>query len=555
MDHRQIIKDHIRDLTGEDVELEQPPDPALGDFALPCFQLAKKLKKKPAQIAEDLAKQVQLGNAIEKVEVKGPYLNFFINEQKLAEELLPKILPGYGSAEKTGQVVLLESPSPNTNKPLHVGHLRNMLIGDAMRRINTAAGHTPYIVNIVNDRGVHICKSMLAYQRWGEGTPESTGKKPDHFVGDYYVLFSRNKTPELEAEALDMLERWETGDPEVMELWRTMNGWVLEGFRQTFERVGFTIDKDYFESEIYQNGKEIVMENLGTVFQEEADGSVTIDLEDKGYGKKIVLRANKTAVYITQDLYLPQKRYEDFGFDRMIYIVGNEQIYHFNVLFEIFRKLNYPFADGCMHLPHGMIELPEGKMKSREGTVVDADELLDEVRTITEQEIDNRYEDLTRDERELRINAIAESAIRFFFLKFNPLRDFVFKPSESISFDGETGPYIQYTHARLCSILRKAEVPEDVNLKALREQETKEILKQLQEFPTTIKESANRNDPSIIARFLMRLAQATNEFYHKYPILKETEVIRDARLVLIDATRQVLKEGLSLLGITALERM
>ncbi|MFO7711311.1 MAG: arginine--tRNA ligase [Candidatus Woesearchaeota archaeon] len=553
MDHHRIIQDHIEELTGEKLELEIP-DPSLGDFALPCFPLARKLKKNPAEISEDLAKQVQLGDAISKVEVKGPYLNFFINQRKLAEEILP-LKEDYGKSENTGKVILLESPSPNTNKPLHVGHLRNILLGDSMKRILAAAGHTPYIVNMVNDRGVHICKSMLAYKKWGNDTPESAGKKPDHFVGDYYVLFSKNKTPELEEEAQQMLERWEKGDEEVIALWKKMNNWVLQGFEQTFERLDFRIDKNYYESDIYHKGKEIIMENTGTVFQEEEDGSVTIDLEDKNLGKKIVLRANKTAVYMTQDIYLAKLRHEDFTFDKMIYIVGNEQKYHFNVLFEIYRRLGYSFADDCIHLAYGMIELPEGKMKSREGTVIDADDLLDEVHQLTLDEIDRRYEDLTPDERDLRSNAISEAAIRFFFLKFNPLRDFVFKPSESISFDGETGPYIQYTHARLCSILRKGERPTEINCKAFREDETKEILKLINDFPGTIRESAERNDPSVIARYLVRLSQLTNEFYHKYPVLKEEDVIRDARLELIDATRKVIKEGLELLGITALERM
>ena len=552
----------IKKATGlSEVNLEVPPDHTMGDFAFPCFSLARERKKNPKEIAEDLCKEIPVGGAIRKVEVSGPYVNIFLDYVTIAEEILKKVrkeAENYGRVSGSTAKVIVETPSPNTNKPLHLGHLRNILLGLSISNVLRLTGREVHIVEAVNDRGVHICKSMLAYKRWGGGeTPESVGKKSDHFVGDYYVMFSREakKDPSLEQEAQDMLLKWEQGDPETVELWKQMNSWVLEGFRQTYERLGFAVEKQYFESETYKHGKDIVENNM-QVFQKDEDGALIADLEDKGLGKKVVLRPNGTSVYITQDLYLAKKRQEDYDFDEMIYVVANEQKYHFEVLFELFRRLGFSFAGKCYHFAYGMVNLPDGKMKSREGTVVDIDDILDEVFNLTKSEIEARYADLDQVEKDHRAREIANAAVRFFFLKFDPLKDFAYNPKESISFEGETGPYVQYTHARICSILRKSDgIPVEINYKVYEEEESRLIIRMIAEFPDIIEESSRKLNPSLVTRYLLDLSQLCNEYYHKYPVLKAEDVIRDARLMLLDRSRQVISNGLEILGIKALERM
>lgn len=564
----QVIK-AVEEATNLSVKsIEIPPDQKMGDFALPCFQFAKQLKKAPNQIAEDLAREIPLGLLIEKIEVKGPYLNIFLNSDTISEKILNEIhskADNYGTKPETKKKVLVESPSPNTNKPLHLGHLRNMLLGMTLHKLMKTQGKDSHVIEVVNDRGVHICKSMLAYKLFGEGkTPESEGRKSDHFVGDYYVKFDQEnqKNPELEKQAQEMLVKWEEGDPETIELWKKMNGWALGGMKETYDKVEFPLEKQYFESDIYKIGKEIAEKGLTDgIFKKDENGSIIVDLEDKKLGTKVLLRPDGTAIYITQDLQLAKARHDEWNFDEMIYVVGNEQKYHFQVLFEIFKLLKYDFAENCKHFAYGMIELPEGKMKSREGTVVDTDNLINDVLEIAKKETSERYDDITDEELEKRAHAIAMSAIRFFILKYDPLKDFVYNPKESLRFDGETGPYVQYTHARLASILRKAAVFEEAEprstpkFKTLREEETKRIIKLLADYPKVLETATEKLNPSHLTRYLLDLCQATNEFYHKYKILSEDEPFKSTRLYLIESIKQVIKNALTVLHIEPLERM
>ncbi|MCB1084452.1 MAG: arginine--tRNA ligase, partial [Simkania sp.] len=441
-----------------------PKDTAHGDYAFPCFILAKKLQKAPQIIASELSDRFSLEQV--RVAAIGPYLNFTILDNSKQIETLKHILSG-NIIQKTAEpkVVLIESPGPNTNKPLHLGHLRNMLLGISLTHALRAIGKTVHTVNVNNDRGIHICKSMLAYQLFGDGkTPQSEGRKSDHFVGDYYVKFaqacaeSEERKTELENQAQEMLTKWEAGDQEVLALWKKMNDWCLAGFQETYKRMGLTIEKEYFESETYQGGKDIILKGAEDgLFYKNEKGAIEADLEDKGLGKKVLLRSDGTSVYITQDINMAHLRYQDFSFDEMIYIVGNEQEYHFKVLFELFRMLGWSFGESCRHFSYGMIELPEGKMKSREGNVIDTDDLIKTVDGLAYEAVKERYEDLDEAEMNERAQAISTGAIRFFFLKFDPLKNFVFNPKESLSFEGETGPYVQYTHARISSILRKSD--------------------------------------------------------------------------------------------------
>ena len=409
--------------------IETPPDSKLGDYALPCFSFAKQLKKSPQSIALELKNKLTEINIkddhkhFDHIENIGPYLNLYVNKEYFIKETLHKIfkdVADYGKQEKKG-VILIESPGPNTNKPLHLGHLRNMLLGQAMHNILSFLGYKTHIVNVVNDRGVHICKSILAYKKFGNNTtPESAQKKSDHFVGDFYVKYSRyeKENPDAEKEVQDMLVKWENGDAHIRELWNKMNSWALSGFKETYDKLDFRIEKEYFESEIYLKGKEIVLKGFKEgLFEKDENGAIIANLEDKGLGKKVLIRGNGTTVYITQDIYMAKNRYEDYGFDQMIYVVGNEQDFHFKTLFEIFNKLRLPFADRCHHFSYGMVELPDGKMKSREGNVIDTDNLITEVVAIAKEELQSRYNDLSDQELHKRAKIIAMSAIRFFFHK------------------------------------------------------------------------------------------------------------------------------------------
>ena len=558
----EVIKLLKREVKIADLDklLEIPPNPELGDYAFPCFVLSKELKKAPNLIAQELAKKLNPNNIIIQITAIGPYLNFFVNKSVIAEDNIKTILElkdKYGSLKQNKKTVLIESPGPNLNKPLHLGHLRNICLGASLHKLYSNAGYNSVLIDIITDRGIHICKSMLAYQKYGKN--KQPDKKTDHFVGEYYVLYNQKvkEHTELEEEAKQMLRDWEKGKPEVMKLWKKMNKWAYDGVKETYAALDFK-NKPYFESQVYEKGKEIVIDGLKKgVFYKDASGAVWVDLTKEGLDQKVLLRADGTSVYITQDLYLAKKRYDDFKMDQMIYVVGSEQIYHFNVLFSIFKKLGFVFADACHHMAYGMVYLPEGKMKSREGTVVDIDDLVEEMIALARKEVVKRDKKLSQKEVDKRAKKIALGAVRFYLLKTDPFKDMFFNPEESLSFEGETGPYVQYAHARICSIFKKLgkeklAKPDYALLKTKQEQI---IIKLLNDFPLIAKTAQEQLKPSLICRFLIDLAQAFNEFYHSCPILQEKEDLKTARLYLAKAVKQVLKNGLALLAIDAPEAM
>ena len=451
------------DLSALDVQFAATPSYDVGDLGFACFPLAKVLRRSPKDIAERLAEAIELPALFREARAVGPYLNLFLDRSAFLAAVCAEVAEAgdaYGQADGGGVRVVLEFSSPNTNKPLHLGHIRNNLLGMALARILDAAGNEVVKVNLVNDRGVHICKSMLAYQRWGEGeTPESAGVKGDHLVGKYYVRFAQEaeKDPTLEDEAKAMLVRWEQGDAEVVALWQRMNGWVYEGFDETYRRLGVTFDKVYHESETYRYGREIVLGALDKgLCTRLADGAVEVDLTADGLDKKILLKRDGTSIYITQDFGTAVRRFEEWSPDRLYYVVGSEQIYHFNVLFTLLRRFGYAWAEQCRHISYGMVYLPEGKMKSREGTVVDADDLIDELEALSAAAVGEKHADIDADELDLRKRQIALGALKFYLLNVNLEKDINFDPAASVSFEGDTGPYVQYSHTRICGILRKA---------------------------------------------------------------------------------------------------
>jgi len=549
-------------LKKEEIEslIEVPPQQEMGDFAFPCFSLAKIEKKSPLAIAQDLVEKIRkkLPKEISGVELKSAYVNFFVDKKFLAQKVLKEaIKKGYGSSkEGKGKKIVIEFPSPNTNKPLHLGHLRNMSLGDSVARIMEFGGNKVIRTNLNNDRGVHICKSMIGYLNHGKGkTPKSEKIKSDHFVGDYYVLFSKDakENPALEEEAQAMLKKWEEGDLETFSLWKCMNKWAFEGFKETYKTFGLKFDKEYFESDIYTKGKEIVQEGLKKgIFKKREDGAVIIDLTSEGLGEKVLLRADGTSIYITQDMYLAKLKDEEFDVDGSIYVVANEQDYHFKVLFSILKKLGYKFADKLYHLSYGMVELPEGRMKSREGIVVDADDLIEDTRKIAEENISKR-DVLSKEELHDRSLKISLAAIRYTLLKIDLTKNIVFNPKESLEFEGNTGPYLLYSYARASSILRKVKnAKTKVEMFDLSKEETA-LLTKLQNFPDVTKQAYVQLAPNLIANYAFELAQIFNEFYHANSVIGSRE--EAFRLKLIEAFRNVLKSALNLLGIQELEEM
>lgn len=565
-----MFKEEIAKLLGRQVKLkkdeinsllEVPPREEMGDFAFPCF----KLGKNPAEEARKLVEKIGKNKVIEKVEQKGPYVNFFVDKQRMAEMVLQEIFKkkkkfGLKKEGKDNRVVV-EYSAPNTNKPQHLGHIRNNLIGMAVSNLLESQGYKLVKLNWINDRGIHICKSMLAYMKWGKGkTPDSENKKPDHFVGDYYVKFAKEakKNPQLEEEAQELLRKWEQGDPEVRKLWKKMNNWAYEGFKETYKKLGCEFDKWFYESEIYEEGKKLILNALKKdILEKDEQGNVVADLERYDLSKKVLLRADGTAIYSTADVALAVEKAK-YKPVQSLYVVGNEQIFYLQQMFKIFEILGLKdYAKVCRHLSYGMIFLPEGKMKSREGIVIDADDLIKEMTEEAKKEIKKRHKKLSKKETEKRAEMIALGALKFFTLKFDIQRDFIFDPKESISFEGETGPYIQYSHARICSILRKAnkKITSQVNFETLNQDEEVKLVKVLGDFEKTVAESARDYRPHVLARYLVDLAQAFNEFYHKCPVISEMEQVMKARLLLVDSVRQVLFNGLGLLGIAAPEEM
>jgi len=539
-----------------------PPDAKLGDYAFPCFPLGKDAKIE----AEKLKEKLELPKFITKVEVAGPYLNFFLNQTYLAQFTLEEVYKQakhYGSNKVSkSKKVVVEFCGPNTNKPLHLGHLRNMALGSAMCNILSFYGHQIIPVNIVNDRGIHICQSMLAYQKWGKN--KEPDKKGDHFVGDYYVMYSqeaKNKL-DLKDQAQELLLKWENGDVEVQGLWKKMNTWVLDGFKQTYQRFGISFDKEYFESRYYSCGKEIVLDGLNNgSFEKDDTGAIISNLEKLDLPNKVLLRSDGTSIYITQDMYLADMRYNDYKYNQMIYVVASEQRLHFKQLFAVLKQLKKPYAENMYHLSYGLVHLPSGRMKSREGTVIDADNIMDETAAIAKKEIKKRHQELSEKECNSRAEIISLGAIKFFMTKTDATKDIVFNSEESMNFEGETGPYVQYTHARICSILRKSKQEHQssviltINFSLLNLDEELKILKLIYNFPDVMKKAAESYKPHHIAQYLISLSQAFNEFYHKCPVISEVRGQMKARLLLIDCVRQILNNGLGLLGIEAPQEM
>ena len=557
-----------------------------GNETIVVFPFLKASRKAPDVTAQEIGEHMLAHcEAVEKFNVIKGFLNITI-KPSFWTSVLKHVAstPNYGFKEVTddSQLVMIEYSSPNTNKPLHLGHVRNNLLGYSLSCIMEANGYKVVKTNIVNDRGIHICKSMLAWLKWGNGaTPESTGKKGDHLIGDFYVAFDKHykaeikelvekgMTPEeaekqapLIQEAHDMLRRWEAGDPEVRALWEKMNNWVYAGFDETYRRMGVSFDKIYYESDTYLVGRDTVLEGLAKdLFYRKEDNSVWADLTADGLDHKLLLRSDGTSVYMTQDIGTAQLRYKDYPIDRMIYVVGNEQNYHFQVLSLLLDKLGFKWGKDLVHFSYGMVELPNGKMKSREGTVVDADELMDEmIATATDMANEpGRLQGVPEDERDNVLRMIGLGALKYFILKVDPRKTMLFDPSESIDFNGNTGPFIQYTHARIKSVLRKAEA-EALNAEGLDGVEISEkeqtIIQKLLDFEQVVKRAGADYSPALIANYTYDLAKEYNQFYHDTSILKEEDARkRQFRLVLSTCVARVIKTAMDLLGIEVPERM
>jgi arginyl-tRNA synthetase len=575
------------DLKIEDINLQPTRKEFEGTHTFVTFPYAKMSQKNPEETAKALGEYlINNSDIVEKYNVVKGFLNLVVSQKAWIKEFT-KIYnaPDFGFQPANGKKVVVEYSSPNTNKPLHLGHLRNNFLGYSIAGILKAAGYEVSKLNLVNDRGIHICKSMLAYKKFGNNeTPESAGIKGDHLIGKYYVKFDqeyKKQTEELveqgrdkeeakkEApmmnEAQDMLVKWEQGDEEVVGLWKKMNSWVYQGFEQTYKRMGVDFDKFYYESDTYLLGKDIVDEGLEKkVFFKKDNGSVWVDLADEGLDEKLVLRADGTSVYITQDLGTADLKFKDFGADNSIYVVGNEQDYHFEVLFKILKKLGRPYSEGMYHLSYGMVDLPSGKMKSREGTVVDADELMQEMVDTAAQHTKElgKIEGFTEEQAKELYEMLGLGAVKYFLLRVDPKKRMLFNPEESIDFQGNTGPFIQYTHARITAILRKAgqlgikpNMEALDNLKGLEQAEIN-VIYLLKEFPAKILLAANDYSPSVIAQYAYDLAKEYNRFYADVSIFNADD--QDAlqfRIAFSAKVAEVIRKAMSLLGINVPERM
>ena len=568
---------------GEPLQIQKTRKEFEGDYTLVVFPLLRRSRKSPEATATEIGERLTAENAeISGYNVIKGFLNISLSQSfwmKRFDEVYNA--SNYGMQPSTGRTIMIEYSSPNTNKPLHLGHIRNNLLGYSVARILQAAGNNVIKANLVNDRGIHICKSMLAWQLYGNGeTPETSGMKGDHLVGKYYVEFDKHykeqmrelvaggmsedeakKSAPVMLAAQEMLRKWEAKDPEVCALWQKMNGWVYEGFDVTYKALGVDFDKVYYESQTYLLGKNIVEEGLAKgVFFRKEDNSVWIDLESDGLDQKLLLRSDGTSVYMTQDLGTAFRRFEDNHLDDMIYVVGNEQNYHFQVLKLILKKLGYDWSDNIYHLSYGMVELPEGKMKSREGTVVDADDLIDDmVSTAREMSAElGKLDGCSPEEAENISRMVGLGALKYFILKVDPKKTMLFDPRESIDFNGNTGPFIQYTHARIRSIMRKAlEAGIDLSspCSTLLPVEV-ELVKSLCEYPSVVRSASEAFAPSIIANYAYDLAKQFNGYYHDHSILREDNPeVRAMRVRLADTVSRVLKSAMSLLGIEVPDRM
>lgn len=594
----------------EEVDLSYPPSRDVGDLTFRCFELASRLGQKPNEVATSIAEVIKPDDIVASSISIGPYLNIFLKRDAVALMALRAVAEEgdqYGNSdEDNGEVTMVEYVSPNTNKPLHLGHIRNGLIGWSVAELVASQGSKVFKTDIINDRGVHIMKSMLAYMRWGNGeTPESTNTKGDHFVGHYYVLFEKgfqkekvewmeakgcggtdlpiSRKEQLEDEFMresslmkeihELLLRWEAGDAQVRELWQRMNAWVYAGFEETYRKLGIDFDRHYYESEIFEGGRDVILNALDRgIFTKTQNGAIAAPLSEHPelfpknpqnpkkaipLTDKVVLRGDGTGLYVTQDINLATIKFQDFGLTQSIYCIGSEQDYYMQQLFAIMKLLGFEWADGLYHLSYGMVYLPEGKMKSREGRVVDADELIDGVVEIARLTLKDRYPDIEEGELEKRAWIIGLSAIKFHFLSVGKNSPIYFDPKASLSFEGKTGPYLQYSYARASSILRKVEGGLDLpsSIKVSDDAEWQIILDILG-FPRVLSEATQNLDPAKLANYLSDLAQRFSGFYHANPVLgAEDEEVRQSRLAITTAFRAIIKRGLALLGISVLEEM
>lgn len=587
----QGVSRAVKELYGVDTPAEQIVPQATrkefeGNLTVVVFPWVKAARKAPDAVAAEIGDWlVDNEPAVDRYNAVKGFLNIVIEPTywcSVLEHIAADDTYGFTAATDNSPLVMVEYSSPNTNKPLHLGHVRNNLLGYSLSQILKACGNRVVKTNIVNDRGIHICKSMLAWQKWGEGaTPESTGKKGDHLIGDFYVLFDKHYREEvsqlmaqglseddakaqsaLMAEAREMLRRWEQKDPEVRALWKRMNEWVYAGFDVTYKRLGVDFDKIYYESETYLEGKEKVMEGLekGIMYRKE-DGSVWADLTDAGLDNKLLLRSDGTSVYMTQDIGTAKLRFRDYPIDKMIYVVGNEQNYHFQVLSLLLDRLGFRWGKDLVHFSYGMVELPEGKMKSREGTVVDADDLMEEMVANARQVAAElgKTDGMSAAEIDNIAETVGMGALKYFLLKVDPRKNMMFNPKESIDFNGNTGPFIQYTYARIRSVLRKAReqgfaasayaavVPNDKEIA---------LIQTLADFPATVQEAGRTYSPALIANYTYELVKQYNQFYHDYSILREEDVaVRSLRLALCATVARTVRLAMGLLGISVPERM
>lgn len=573
--------------TPEQLQFQKTRSEFEGQWTLVAFPLLKISRKNPEATAQEIGAYLQEHcSLVEGIQIVKGFLNLSIAPAAWVEDfnaIRSDKTFGHKQATADAPFVMVEYSSPNTNKPLHLGHVRNNLLGYSIARILEASGNRVFKTNIVNDRGIHICKSMLAWQRWGNGaTPESTGKKGDHLIGDFYVLFDKHYKAELtalmnegktkeEAEAASplmadaraMLRRWEDGDEEIRSLWSTMNSWVYAGFDETYKRMGVSFDEIYYESETYLLGKEEVLRGLKEgKFVQDPDGSVWADFTDEGLDRKILLRSDGTSVYITQDIGTAKMRFDKHPIDKMVYVVGNEQEYHFKVLSLLLDRLGYAFGKGLVHFSYGMVELPDGKMKSREGTVVDADDLMDEMvataRAIAEEQ--GKGKDMPAEEAAEVARRVGLGSLKYFILKVDPRKNMTFNPKESIDFNGNTGSFIQYTYARIRSLLRKTEelgiaLPATFAGLTISTKE-QELIAKVAEYADIVEEAARTYSPAVIANYVYDLVKEYNQFYHEFSILKEeNEELRAFRLALSEVVARTIAAGFSLLGIEMPERM
>ena len=591
----------VKDLYGQDVPekmvaLQKTRSDFEGNLTLVVFPLLKTSKKKPEDTAQDIGKYLkEYCGAIADFNVVKGFLNLVIAPEAwlgLLNDIDTDPSWGYKNADENSPLVMIEYSSPNTNKPLHLGHVRNNLLGWSLAQIMEANGNKVVKTNIVNDRGIHICKSMLAWQKWGNSeTPESSGKKGDHLIGDYYVAFDKHYREEVKelkekfiaegmdaekaeehakneapliVEAHEMLVKWEQNDPDVRALWKKMNDWVYAGFDETYKALGVSFDKIYYESNTYLEGKKKVEEGLAKgLFYRKDDNSVWADLSNDGLDQKLLLRSDGTSVYMTQDIGTADMRFKDYPIDKMIYVVGNEQNYHFQVLSILLDRLGFKWGKELVHFSYGMVELPNGKMKSREGTVVDADELIasmiENAKQLSEDKV-NKLEGISEEEKNEIARIVGMGALKYFILKVDARKNMLFNPEESIDFNGNTGPFIQYTHARIRSILRKAQESQSIqnhpNTPITLNSKEIDLIQKLSEFPAAVEQAGKDYSPSGIANYCYELTKQFNQFYHDYSILgADTEEQKAVRLMLAKNVAKTIKNGMALLGIEVPERM